>query len=119
MLKKISARHFDLTDEMKARAEEEMDGLTRYFENIISAEMVLDTERHRRVAELKVKVYNNTITGTGDTDDMYNSIAQAVDKVKGQLKKYKGKLKHKSPDEITETIDALTKPHTNEEELDL
>ena len=66
MLKKITARHFDLTAEMKAKAEDEMEGLTRYFDNIVSAEMVLDTERHRRVAELKVNVYNQMISGSGD-----------------------------------------------------
>lgn len=118
MLKKISARHFDLTDEMKEKAEMEMENLTRYFDNIISAELVLDTERHRRKAELKVKVYNNTITATGDTDDIYNSIAVAVDKVKGQLKKYKGKLKDKRQEQITETKDSLTRPSTNEDEVD-
>ncbi|UCD63014.1 MAG: ribosome-associated translation inhibitor RaiA [Candidatus Zixiibacteriota bacterium] len=119
MLKKISARHFDLTDEMRAVAESEMDGLKRFFDNIISAELVLDTERHRRKAELKVKVYNSVITGTGDTDDIYNSIAQAVDKVKGQLKKYKGKLKEKRPDHITETKDHLTKPSTDVDAVDI
>lgn len=119
MLKKISARHFDLTEEMRSVAESEMDGLTRYFENIISAELVLDTERHRRKAELKVKVYNNVLTGSGDTDDMYNSISQAVDKVKGQLKKYKGKLKDKRPDQISETKDALTRPSTDVDAIDV
>ena len=119
MLKKISARHFALTDEMKTTAESDMDGLTRYFENIISAELVLDTERHRRKAELKVKVYKEVLTGTGDTDDMYNSISQAVDKVKGQLKKYKGKLKHRDPEEIAETKDALTRPSTDVDEVDV
>jgi len=119
MLKKITARHFDLTPEMRERAEQEMEGLTRYFDNIISAEMILDTERHRRTAELKVKVYKDTLSGTGDTDDLYNSIAVAVDKVKGQLKKYKGKLKNRRPDEIAETIDSLTRPQTNEDEVDV
>ncbi len=119
MLKKISARHFDLTEEMKSTAESEMDGLTRYFENIISAEMVLDTERHRRMAELKVRVYNNTITGTGETDDIYTAIALAVDKVKGQLKKYKGKLKHRDPEQIAETKTSLTKPTTDVDEVDI
>ena len=118
MLKKITARHFDLTPEMKEQAEQEMEHLTRYFENIISAELVLDTERHRRKAELKVNVYNSTLTGTGDTDDMYNSITVAVDKVKGQLKKYKGKLKHRKPDEITEKIDELTRPSTDVDDIE-
>ncbi len=118
MLKKISARHFDLTDEMKEKAESELDALTRYFENIISAEFVLDMEKHRRIAELNVKVYNQTLTGKGDTDDIYNSMSQAVDKVKTQLKKYKGKLKDKKQDEITEVKDMLTKPTTDDDEFE-
>ena len=118
MQKTITARHFDLTNEMRDRAETEMDGLTRYFENIISAELVLDTERHLHKAELRVKVYNQSMSGTGETDDMYNSIAVAVDKVKGQLKKYKGKLKDRRPEEISEVIDELTRPATNVDEID-
>ena len=116
--KTITARHFDLTPEMRDKAEQEIEGLTRYFENIISAEMVLDTERHRKVAELKVKVYNHVMAGTGDTDDMYNSISVAVDKVKGQLKKYKGKLKDKRPDEINETVTQATRPSIDEDSVD-
>lgn len=119
MLKKISARHFDLTDDMREKAEMEMEGLSRYFENIISAELVLDTERHRRLAELKVKVYNQTLTGSGDTDDMINSITTAVDKVKTQLKKYKGKLKNKKPEEIVDVIDSITRPVTDVDEVDI
>lgn len=119
MLKKITARHFDLSAEMKKRAEGEMDRLNRYFDNIVSAELVLDTERHRHLAELRVNVYNNMITATGETDDMYSSIAVAVDKVKAQLKKYKGKLKHKKPEEITDTIDTLTRPNTDVDEVEV
>ena len=118
MLKKISARHFDLTDEMKQKAEAEMDSLTRFFENIISAEMVLDAERHRRIAEINVKVYSNTLSATGESDDIYNSIDLAVDKIKTQLKKYKGKLKDKNPEAIAETIDSLTRPDTDDETIE-
>jgi len=119
MQKIITARHFDLTDEMRAHAEGEMEGLSRYFENIISAELVLDKERHLRKAELRVKVFNNTLTGSADTDDLYSSIGVACDKVKAQLKKYKGKLKGRRPEEIAETKDALTRPATNPDEVDL
>lgn len=118
MLITITARHFDLTPEMRERAEADIETLTRYFENIISADLVLDTERHRRKAELRVKVFNNTISGSGETDDMHNSIGVAIDKVKAQLKKYKGKLKDRRPEEISETIGELTKPNTNPEEVD-
>ena len=119
MQKKITARHFDLTNEMKIKCEDEMDGLSRFFDQIISADLVLDKERHRRKAELKVKVYNATITGTGETDDLYNSISAAVDKVKVQLKKHKEKLKEKKPEEIQEAIDAVTQPTMDTDEIDV
>ena len=119
MQKKISARHFDLSDDLKEKAEAEMDSLTRYYDHIISADLVLDMERHRRLAELKVSVYNQTLTASAESDDMVNSIATAVDKVRGQLLKYKGKLKDKKPDEIVDAKDAVTKPMTNDDELDI
>ena len=118
MQKKVTARHFDLTQEMRERAETEMDGLSRYFERIVSAEFILDAERHRRIAELRVKVYKETLTATGETDDMYAAMGMAVDKVKGQLKRYKGKLKERKPDEITETTEALTQPTTDVDGVD-
>ena len=118
MQKTITARHFDLTEEMRQRSEVEMETLTRYFENIISADLILDVERHRRKAELKVTVYKDVLTGSGETDDIYTSIAIAVDKVKRKLKKYKGKLKERRPEEITETISELTRPDTDVDGVD-
>jgi putative sigma-54 modulation protein len=119
MQKRVTARHFDLTPEMKSKAEEEMDGLTRFFDRIVSAEFILDAERHRRMAELHVKVSSTTLTGTGETDDIYSAMGQAVDRVVGQLKKYKGKLKERKPEEISELSDALTQPSTDVDELDV
>jgi putative sigma-54 modulation protein len=118
MLKTITARHFELSGEMKKKAEAEIDGLQRFFDKIISAELILDSEKHRKKAELKVKVYNQTITATADTDDIYGSIAAAVDKVKVQLKKYKGKLKDKRPEEIATVVEELTKPSTDVDEIE-
>jgi putative sigma-54 modulation protein len=119
MQQMITARHFDLSPELRDKAEAQLEGLTRYFDNIISADLILDVERHRHKAELKVKVYKDVLASTGETDDMYNSIAAAVDKMKGQLKKYKGKLKEKKPGEVTDLTEATTRPATNDEELDI
>ena len=118
MLKKISARHFDLTEKVKEKAEDEMDSLTKYFENIISAEMILNSERHLHIAELNVKVYSQTLTGTAESDNLYSSIEISVEKVKSQLKKYKGKLKDKKQEEIAEVKDALTRPTTDIEGIE-
>jgi len=115
----ITARHFDLTPELKEHVEKEVAGLTRYFENIISYEVILDVEKYRQSAEIKVRVYKDIMTAKADSDDMYVSIEKAIDKVKAQLKKYKGKLKEKHPEEIIETVEKATKPETDVDALDM
>ena len=115
----ITARHFDLTPELKEHVEKEVAGLTRYFENIISSEVILDVEKYRQTAEIKVKVYKDVLTGKTDSNDMYASIENSIDKVKGQLKKYKDKLKDKRPEEISETVERATKPDTDVDGVDI
>ena len=119
MHKKITARRFELTPELKERADKELDGLTRFFDNIISAELEMEIERHRKLAELKVKVYNTVLTATGETEDMLMSIDQAVDKLKSQLKKHKGKLKLRQPEKIEAATEIRTRPKTNVDEVDV
>lgn len=116
---KVSARHFDLTPELKKHVEHEIEGLTKYFENIISAEIIMDVEKYRQSAEIKVRVYKDTMTAKADSDDMYASIEMAIDKIKGQLKKYKGKLKEKRPEEINEVVKKITRPKTDVDSVDI
>jgi len=115
----ITARHFDLTPELRAHVEKEVEGLTRFFENIVSSEVILGVEKYRQSAEIKARVYNAVITGSANSDDMYASIEMAIDKVKKQLKKHKGKLKLKNPEKINNVVGDLTKPHTNPDEVDI
>ncbi len=115
----ITARHFDLTPELREHIEHEVEGLSRYFDNIVSTEVILDVEKYRQSAEIKLKVYNAVLAGKGNTNDMYASIEQAIDKVKVQLKKHKGKLKDKRPDKIHETVQEITRPDTDVDSLDI
>ena len=91
----ITARHFDLTPELKEHIENEVSGLTRYFENIISSEVILDVEKYRQTAEIKVKVYNASLNGKSDTDDMYASIDKVIDKLERQIRGSKSSQKGK------------------------
>lgn len=115
----ITARHFDLTPELRNHVEKEVGGLTRFFENIVSSEVILGVEKYRQSAEIKAKVYNAVITGSADSDDMYASIEMAIDKVKKQLKKHKGKLKLKQPEKINNMVGEATRPSTNPDEIDV
>ncbi len=97
----ITARHFDLSPELKSFVEDELQKLGRYFDNIVSSNVVLEVESYRQRSEVTLKVSGATLTGTGESDDMYVSVEESLDKLKRQLKKYKGKLKDKHQKKIS------------------
>lgn len=121
MQKLVSARNFDLGEKLKKHAEGEMDNLTKFFESIISCELVLaeGTKQHLRTAELKVKVYNTVINATAEANDIYSAMGEAFDRVRTQLKKHKDKLKEKDHLAITRTKTEATRPKTDVEEVDI
>jgi ribosomal subunit interface protein len=80
--------------------------------------LILDVEKHRKIAELHVNVYNQSLKSTGQADDMYAVIEAVFDKAKGQLKKYKGKLKDKNPQKISSVEASVTKPRTDDDAVD-
>jgi len=74
--------------------------LERYFDGIISVEVTLDMEKERRSVQVFCHLINKKIVkASAETDDMYASIDEAMDKATRQLKKYKEKLKDKSKDD--------------------
>lgn len=118
MKTKLTAKQFDLSESLKLRAEKEMTGLKRYFDNIVSADLVFSLQKHRHEVELIVKVARATITATAETDDMHKSLLTAVSKAKAQLKKHKATLKLKNPSLVSRTSERLTRPKTNHDEID-
>lgn len=94
---RITARHFDLTPELREFAEKQIGRLDRYFNHIIDCHIILDLEKSRMTAELKVKVYGTVLNSKESSFDMYASIERVLSKMETQLKRYKSKLKDKEP----------------------
>ena len=92
---RTTARHFDLTDDLKDFAEKNIGKLRRYFNHIIDSHLILEMEKSRMTAELKLKVYGTVLTSKHRSFDMYDSVEKVIDKMEGQLKRYKGKLQDK------------------------
>jgi len=118
MKTRVAARHFELTPEIRDHAEESFASLEKYFDQIISCELTLDVEKHRKLAELQVKVHGQVLTATEQSDDMYVTIEGAFDKARTQLKKYKGKLKNKNPKRVAAIESVVTKPETDADAVD-
>lgn len=57
------------------------------------AHVILSVEKHHRhLAEIVVHWNDRALTSKADTTDMYNSVLQAVDKLRKQVVKVKGKM---------------------------
>jgi putative sigma-54 modulation protein len=122
MQSRTTARHFDLTEELKSFTDKEIDKLERYFNNIIDTHLILDAEKSRMTAELKVKVYGTVLTSKVRSFDMYESVEKVMDKMEQQLKRYKERLKDKKIKKAqktsprTRSLETSTLPEEMEEE---
>jgi putative sigma-54 modulation protein len=92
---RTTARHFDLTDDLKDFVEKHLNKLERFFDHIIDSHLILEMEKSRMTAELKLKVYGTVLTSKHRSFDMYDSVEKVMDKMERQLKTYKGKLQDK------------------------
>lgn len=89
---RITARHFDLTQDIKDYANSKFEVLDRYDSLIQSAHLILDIEKHRQIAEITLSVNGQSLIAHTVTDDMYASIEETSDKIERQLRKFHSKM---------------------------
>ena len=92
---RTTARHFDLTDNLKQFVESEIKRLEKYFDHIIDTHLTMSVEKSRQIAELTVKVYGTVLISKAKAFDMYVAVEQVIGKMETQIKKYKDRLKDK------------------------
>lgn len=92
---RTTARHFELTDNLRKFAEEEIKRLEKYYDHIIDCRLTMSVEKSRQTAELTLKVYGTKLMAKSKAYDMYVAIEQVITKMEGQIKKYKSKLRDK------------------------
>jgi putative sigma-54 modulation protein len=99
---RVTARHFDLTDKLREHVESRSRHLERFFNNIIDLHWVLEIDKHRHIADLSARVYGNVLTGRAETSDLRTSVDEVTDKMEGQLKRYKSRLKDRDQRSVAE-----------------
>jgi putative sigma-54 modulation protein len=95
---RTTARHFQLSDNLKKYAEDEIKRLEKYYDHIIDAHLTMSVEKSRQIAEITVKVYGTVLTSKSKAFDMYVAVEQVIGKMEAQIKKFKAKLRDNKGD---------------------
>ncbi|MGB2982893.1 MAG: ribosome-associated translation inhibitor RaiA [Candidatus Bipolaricaulia bacterium] len=90
---KIAERHTDASGSLRSYVVEKTEALERYFDRIVSVDVVLSVEKQRQIADFHAHLTNKKlITAREESTDMYASIDRGVDRLKRQLMKFKDQL---------------------------
>jgi len=90
----LTARHFNMSDNVHDHAMVSMENLAKYFEHIVDVQMVLSKEKEHWEAEIIVGVPGTTLNAESQEDILFSAIDDAIAKAERQLKKYKSKYLH-------------------------
>lgn len=91
---RVVQRRKEWGEELQEYATNKVQHLSRYYDAIISVDIVFDVERERQICELMAHLARKKIVkARGESGEMRASIDGAIDKLKEQLRRYKSKLR--------------------------
>jgi putative sigma-54 modulation protein len=111
-----TARHYDLAPALKDYAEGKVQNLKRYFDRIVTANLIFSLEKYRHRVEITVHVNGRDFVSAEESDDMYTSVDRSVDKLESQLRRHKDKIKRRKNQ--TRAIDAVPSASVEADEFD-
>ena len=115
----ITGRHLGVTEAMKTYARTKVEKLLRFFERTTSASVTMDVEHAEHEVEIVLDVVRGTrIVGKAAAPDMYAAVDLAEQKLAGQLRKIKERLRdHHRGERRTEADNSAPAARPAAEEL--
>jgi putative sigma-54 modulation protein len=89
---KLITRHFNSSDELEAHISKKISKLARFAKWIRHVEIIIDGEGNRRDTEINVSMNHKKINAKAKGDDAFKTIAEALNKVERQVKKFEEKV---------------------------
>lgn len=100
----VTFRKMDSSDSLKAYAAEKVERLKKYFDIPTDVNVILSKEKYRYIADIKVMARGMMLRGEDNSEDMYQSIDVAINKIERQARRYKEKIHSYEPVRLGEEI---------------
>lgn len=94
----LTGHHVEITEAMRNYVESRFERLSRHFDHVLDAHVVLAVEKLRHSAEATIQVNGGNIHAEATEEDMYAAIDALSDKLDRQILKHKEKKsEHRAP----------------------
>ena len=91
MLIEITSRHNEVSEKVRDYLKEKIEKLEKFFPNIVSCKVVLDSQKEGEVVDITMHVSGKDFVTKVVSDNIVKSIDLAVHKIENQLRKFKEK----------------------------
>ena len=86
-------RNMESTEALRDHALDKLAKLDKYIFKPGTAHIIFNVEGARHVAEITLHIKGNVVVGIGESNDMYTSVDDAVDRLKKQMSREKERVK--------------------------
>lgn len=95
----FTGRNFEVTQSLKSYTEDKFNKLERHFDKITSIHVTLDVEKLSQIAEATIMIAKGELHARSESENMYASIDDLIDKLDRQILKHKEKIRDHHRDE--------------------
>ncbi len=88
----LSGHHLEITPAIRSYVTDKVSRITRHFDHVIDAHVILTANKTRQKAEVTLHVRGKDLHCESEEDDLYAAIDLLADKLDRQVLKYKDKL---------------------------
>jgi putative sigma-54 modulation protein len=92
----VSGHHVDVTPAIRKYVRSKLERVTRHFDHVIDAHVILTVDKLRQKAEVTLHVSGKDLHCESEEEDLYAAIDLLADKLDRQVLRYKDKLQDKT-----------------------
>ena len=88
----LSGHHLDITSALRQHASDKLSKIKHHFDKVMNVNMTLEVQKDVQTAEATIHVRGADLFAKAQSNDMYVSIDQLINKLDSQIIKHKEKL---------------------------
>ena len=88
----LTGHKMDITPALREFAQDKLEKLTKFHDRITQIHVTFDVEKLRQIAEATLHIPGSECHARAESENMYKTIDQLIDKLVKQLRRHKEKV---------------------------